>query len=232
MFKNDIWYNHLDKAEFVEMKDLEITDRIIDYLKETYQPDAIIVYGSFADGSANRNSDFDAIVIANKNGAHDSSVIDDVVLDVYIYSPDTFQSDYDPEEFIQVWDGRIILDKTGIAEHLKNRILDYLEHIPRKTAEEIQQEISWCEKMVSRTMREDAEGYYRWHWVLFDSLEIYFDIKGMHYYGPKKALHFMEQTDMESFQIYFNSLREFKREGLLTWISHLKSISSKVYKPD
>ena len=205
------------------MKDLEITDKIIDYLKETYQPDAIIVYGSFADGSANRNSDFDAIVIANKNGAHDSSVIDDVVLDVFIYSPDTFQSDYDPEEFIQVWDGKIILDKTGIAERLKNRILDYIEHIPRKTVEEIQQEISWCEKMVSRTMREDAEGYYRWHWLLIDSLEIYFDIKGMRYFGPKKALRFMERTDPASFRIYSDALREFKRECLSAWISHLKS---------
>ena len=43
-----------------------IADRIIDYLKETYQPEAIIVYGSFADGSAISYSDFDAIVIAGK----------------------------------------------------------------------------------------------------------------------------------------------------------------------
>lgn len=45
---------------------MEIADRIIDYLKETYQPEAIIAYGSFADGSANSNSDFDALVIAGK----------------------------------------------------------------------------------------------------------------------------------------------------------------------
>lgn len=44
-------------------------------------------------------------------------------------------------------------------------------------------------------MREDTDGYYRWHWLLYDSLEIYFDVKGLHYYGPKKALRYMEQTD-------------------------------------
>jgi len=43
---------------------MEITDKIFAYLKDTYQPDAIIVYGSFADGSATKNSDFDALVIA------------------------------------------------------------------------------------------------------------------------------------------------------------------------
>ena len=39
------------------------TDKIIDYLEKTYQPESIIVYGSFADGSANLNSDFDALII-------------------------------------------------------------------------------------------------------------------------------------------------------------------------
>ena len=204
---------------------MEIADRIIDYLKHTYQPEAIIAYGSFTDGSANSNSDFDALVIAGKERMHDSCVIDGTVLDVFIYPLDTFQSEYDPEEFIQVWDGKIILDNNGVAERLQKQVLDYIEHIPPKTAEEIRQEISWCEKMLLRTMREDSEGYYRWHWVLFDSLEIYFDIRGIHYYGPKKALHLMEQTDPESFQIYFNALREFKHECLSAWISHLKSIS-------
>lgn len=125
---------------------MEVADRIIDYLKETYQPDAIIAYGSFADGSANRNSDFDALVIADKEKAHDSSVIEGVVLDVFIYPSDFFQSEYDPEKFVQVWDGRIILDKTGVAEHLQKRVLDHIKHIPSKTPEEIREEICWCEK--------------------------------------------------------------------------------------
>ena len=201
------------------------TDKILAYLKDTYQPDAIIAYGSFADGSANKNSDFDALVIADKEKTHDSSVIDGIVLDVFIYPSDTFCQNYDPEEFLQVWDGNILLDTNGVAACLQKQVLDYISHIPRKTVEEISQEVRWCEKMLSRTMREDAEGYYRWHWVLFDSLEIYFDVKGLHYYGPKKALRFLEQTDPEAFRIYTKALREFKREYLSAWISHLKSIS-------
>ena len=207
---------------------MKIADKILAFLKETYQPDAIIVYGSYADGSANKNSDFDALVIADKERTHDSSVIDGIVLDVFIYPPETFQSEFDPEEFIQVWDGKIILDANGIAARLQKRVIDFIAHIPQKNVEELQQEIRWCEKMLSRTMREDAEGYYRWHWVLFDSLEIYFDVKGLHYYGPKKALRFLEQTDPEAFQIYTKALRELKRECLSEWISHLKSISPTV----
>lgn len=205
---------------------MEIAGRIIDYLIETYQPDAIITYGSFADGSANENSDFDALVVANHEKMHDSSVIDGIILDVFIYPTDMFRSPYDPEAFVQVWDGKIVLDKYGIADRLQKQVLAFLEHAPKKTADEIQQEIRWCEKMLLRTTRNDAEGYFRWHWVLSDSLEIYCDVKGLYYYGPKKALRRMEQTDHEAFQIYSNALMSFERERLSDWISYLKHISS------
>ena len=200
------------------------TEKIMDYLKKTYQPDAVIVYGSFADGSANLNSDFDALVIAGKEKTHDSSVVDGVVLDVFVYPAETFSTDYDPEEFVQVWDGKIVLDEHGIAGQLKAKVLDYIEHLPKKTATEVAQEVEWCEKMLLRTMREDVEGYYRWHWVLCDSLEIYFDVMGLHYYGPKKALRLMEKSDVEAFGLYAKALREFDRESLSAWIAYLKSM--------
>ena len=200
------------------------TANILEYLNWTYRPDAVIVYGSFADGSANLNSDFDALVIAGKEKTHDSSVVDGVVLDVFVYPAETFSTDYDPEEFVQVWDGKIMLDEHGIAGQLKAKVLDYIEHLPKKTATEVAQEVEWCEKMLLRTMREDVEGYYRWHWVLCDSLEIYFDIKGLHYYGPKKTLRLMEKSDAEAFGLYAKALREFDRESLSAWIAYLKSM--------
>ena len=114
---------------------MEISDKILAYLKETYQPDAMIVYGSYADGSANKNSDFDALVIADKGRMHDSSVIDGIVLDVFIYPPETFQSEIDPKEFVQVGDGKILLDTNGVAARLQKRVLDYIAHVPKKTVE-------------------------------------------------------------------------------------------------
>ena len=40
-------------------------DKIVEYLKGKYESIAIIVYGSYADGTNNANSDFDALVIAS-----------------------------------------------------------------------------------------------------------------------------------------------------------------------
>lgn len=205
---------------------MDPVEKIIRYLKETYQPDAVIIYGSFADGSANEHSDFDALVIANHDKKHDASVIDGIILDVFIYPIDTFRSEYDPKEYVQVCDGKIVLDKNGVAGQLQKRVLSYVACSPKKSADEIQQEIAWCEKMVKRTERDDAEGYYRWHWLLTDSLEIYCDVIGSYYYGPKKTLRCMEQTDKEAFRIYAEALKRFDRASLSEWVSYLNRIST------
>ena len=41
---------------------------------------------------------------------------------------------------------------------------------------------------------------------------------------PKKALHFMEESDSEAFHIYSKALLEFNQEGLSDWINYLKTI--------
>ncbi len=76
---------------------------------------------------------------------------------------------------------------------LKKRVNDVISSIPYKNYEENKAQIEWCEKMLARSLRKDPEGYYRLHWVLVDSLEIYFDICSLKYYGPKKSLSYMKK---------------------------------------
>ena len=105
-------------------------DAIIQYLKDTYHPEGMIAYGSFADGSANEHSDFDALVIGGSLKKHDSSVIGGTVLDVFVYPAETFQKPYDPEEFVQIFDGSILLDENGHWGRIKperwDRMADYM----------------------------------------------------------------------------------------------------------
>ena len=203
---------------------MDIEKRIVGYLMETYDPEALLLYGSYADGSANRHSDFDALVIADRPQTHDTSVIGGTALDVFVYPPEAFREEYDPGEFVQVLDGRIVLDKRGDAERLLRRVTDYIAGQPKKTGDELRQALDWCEKMLSRTLRQDAEGWYRWHWLLVDSLEIYCDLRGLYYRGPKKALRQMEATDGEAFCVYSRALRELDRERLAEWIDLLKGL--------
>ena len=77
---------------------METREKIIGSRRETYRPAAILIYGSYADGSVTENSDFDALVIAGSEKKHDSSVIDGAILDVFIYPADTFRKEYDPQD--------------------------------------------------------------------------------------------------------------------------------------
>ena len=200
---------------------MEKEETILKYIQDTYRPEAIIVYGSFANGTAGPGSDFDALVIADHGKTHDSSVIDGTVLDVFVYPPEQFRSDYDPEEFVQICDGKILCDRNGAAGSLQQRVLDYIRNVPRKSWEDIREEIRWCEKMLARTARKDAEGDYRRHLLLTDSLEIYFDVKGQYYFGPGKSLRIMKESDPEAYGIYAKALRECTCENLSEWIRFL-----------
>lgn len=102
---------------------------------------------------------FDALIIAGKEKAHDSSIVDGVVLDVFVYPAETFSADYAPEEFVQVWDGKIAPDEHGIAGQLKAKVLDYIEHLPKKTVTDVAQEVEWPKKTLRLMEKSDAEAF-------------------------------------------------------------------------
>ena len=167
---------------------------IIQILKEKYDPVSIILYGSFADGSNSANSDLDALVISNgEKSAHDVSIQSWVQLDVFVKPKSSFVN-FKPEEYLQIFDGIVIFDSNDYGLGIINRVNQYINAIPKKTADEKKEEIEWCKKMLLRTQRSDTEGMYRWHWLLVDSLEIYFDLIEQVYHGPKKALLWIKNT--------------------------------------
>ena len=102
---------------------MDINKQILEYLINTYNPEAIITYGSFADGTANANSDFDALVIANSSVAHDETVVGGITLDVFIYPAEIDIENIDMDDFIQIHDGKIEPDKNGIAAGLKEKLV-------------------------------------------------------------------------------------------------------------
>ena len=152
---------------------------ILTFLAAEYDPVAIIVYGSFADGSSNLFSDFDALLITDGGGRrHDDRFVDCTQLDVFVRPLSEFEGDYDPADFAQIYGGQILLDRDNVAARLLEKVERYLDEQAGKPREELQLNVSWCEKMLRRAERADAEGSFRRHWLLTDSLEIYTEVCG------------------------------------------------------
>ncbi len=74
---------------------------LLDYITKTYHPLSVIVYGSYADGTNNANSDFDALVIVSDGKeAHNTEVVENIQMDLWVYPSEKFQADFDAEELL------------------------------------------------------------------------------------------------------------------------------------
>jgi len=196
---------------------------ILSYLAAQYDPVAIIVYGSFADGTSNLFSDFDALLITQDGQRrHDDRFVDCTQLDVFIHPLSDFQGEYDPAEFARIYGGQILLDKNGVAAALLDKVQSWVDSRAKKTQEELGFNVSWCEKMLRRAERADAEGCFRRHWLLTDSLEIYTELRGWPYLGPKKALAQLEKKDKAVFALYETALTAGDYESLAAWVEHIR----------
>ncbi|PVE35418.1 nucleotidyltransferase [Enterococcus faecalis] len=209
-------------------------EKIMKYIFEKYDPSSIILYGSYANKTNNTNSDFDVLVISNTcQYIHDTSFVDDIQLDLFVYPKSYFKySEIDFMSFVQIFDGKIVYDSDKIGMWLKKRVNYVISSIPYKNYEENKTQIEWCEKMLARSLRKDPEGYYRLHWVLVDSLEIYFDICSLKYYGPKKSLSYMKKKDPVSHGLYAEVLEKTTHTSLEKWIHQLRNILEKVEVKD
>lgn len=199
-------------------------DEIIKYLQDTYHPSGILIYGSFANCTNGEYSDFDALLIADTDREiHDHSIINSTQLDVFLYPIERLQNIDSIQDFIRIYGGRILADETGVLQNLLNKVTGFIEVYPGKTPAEIEKDLAWCDKMLLRAKRADMEGLYRLHWLLVDSLELYFDIKHMFYMGPKKGIRYLQSEDITAAELYNTALTELNYENLQKWISFLKT---------
>ena len=204
-------------------------EQIIEYIKRKYNPLSIILYGSYANGTNNLNSDFDSLVISyDHKQFHDTSFVNGIQLDVFVYPASYFDGDYDCNDFVQIFDGKIVVDSDERGKALQTKVQSYLQNRPQKSKAEIDASVDWCVKMLARVKRYDAEGMFRWHWVLNDSLEIFCDIMHHPYWGPKKSLKWMEENHPTAFDCYQTALADFSVDSLENWIAYIKNASGTV----
>ena len=199
-------------------------ESILNDLYARYAPRALILYGSWADGTNGPDSDFDALILADRAAYHDTSTVDGVQLDVWVYPADYFGSDDALEEAVTIEDGVALHDPQGLGATLKARVQAYLAAKPGKSPEENAASLAWCRKMLTRTARADAEGLYRWHWLLTETLEIACDLLHQPYRGPKKTLRWLAAQHPAVHAAYARALSSFTQEALIVWIDCLQGL--------
>lgn len=181
--------------------------KIVDNLKEKYDCHTIILYGSRARGDETAVSDYDIMAIRDKGEMErDCSKFEGVFLDVFIYSLGEIQQS---TEFLRIKDGIVLCEKDNIGSKLLAKVGDDFEKGPiPKPAWEKQVMVTWGQKMLERASIRDIEGNFRAHWLIYDLLEEYFQLRDIWYLGPKEAFKWLKLNDKESYALFENVLRQ------------------------
>ena len=196
---------------------------ILRHLTERYNPVAILAYGSYADGTWGPHSDFDALVLTDGGAeGHDTAFVDGVQLDVFIYPAGFFDGDFSPGDFPQLADAALLLDRDGRGKALTDRVRDWQAGWRPPSRDALRAQTAWCRKMIRRTERGDAEGMFRWHWLLTDSLEICCGLLGTPYQGPKKSLRWLGEACPEGYRLYADALARLDAAALERWVRWLE----------
>ncbi len=182
-----------------------ILENVKNYLKKQYNCHSIILYGSFSNGTYTDESDIDVICFCDTTlQKNDTTVINGRQLDAWIYDTNMMTK---PKELLHINGGKILLDEKDLCTRLLENIDEYFNKGPQKlTLEEINFKKNWLKKMLNRAKKGDVEGNFRYHWMLVDSLEMYFGIKGLWYLGPKKSLNCLKENDTGAYKLFKDAL--------------------------
>lgn len=180
-------------------------EELTTYLIERHYCHTILLYGSYSSGDYTPESDIDIVGFADGfREKNDTAVFLGKQLDVWIYPTKKHRF---AEEFLQLHEAEILLDERNIATRLLNDVDRLINRGPGDiSTDEKSFLISWLWKMESRARKNDIEGNYRRHWLLVDSLEVYFELKGVWFFGPKKSLAWMKENDQEAYELFDRAL--------------------------
>ena len=192
-----------------------------DALIARWQPEALLVYGSFADERQDDHSDFDALVITDKPAPlRDQGELQGRRLDLWFLSPDALQA-LDPQDWPQLYHAEPVYDPSGIGAALIASVREAIDVQPLPTPQQNADSLAWLDRMLARSAQSTAEGRYRLLWLLTDSLEIWCDLSGKRCFGPKKSLALLRETDPNGFGLYEPAIQTVTTEKAALWINHL-----------
>jgi predicted nucleotidyltransferase len=167
-----------------------------------------ILYGSRARGDFTQNSDYDILGIRDDGRVIRDTLISDSneILDGFIYSTSDIVGK--EEAFLRIKDGIVLFERDQFGVKLLNEIESIFARGPDPyPSDEIKACHDWVSKMLLRIQRDDLEGNYRRHWLLFQLLEDYFRLRNIWFMGAKRSLAYLRENDLVTFELYEASVR-------------------------
>ena len=198
-------------------------EKIIEYLKEKYNPISILLYGSYSNGMNDVSSDFDCMVIVDeKESNHDGSIVDGVQLDCFIFTVEEVKKE-NSDTFLTAYDAEIVFDN-GIGQELKQKVREYVKNNSTTELSEKKFVASWIEKTCKRMEKGDDEGNFRGFMLMSESLSDYYMFRDMFYFGSKKAVQYLKENDSKGYELFHRAVTDKDNGSIIEWVKYLSKL--------
>lgn len=195
-------------------------ESVIRYLTETYHPLAILLYGSYADGTNDETSDFDCmIIVEQKQKNHDASVVEGVPLDCYIFTEEETKEE-EADTFLTVYHAQIVQDN-GAGAALKRRVTEYVDSHSVIDSEEKKFISAWIRKTCRRIGKGDEEGSFRAFALMGESLADYCLLRDRFYFGSKKTIRYLKEADLEGYKRFCRAMKNRDNASIIAWLEYV-----------
>jgi hypothetical protein len=176
--------------------------RVVADLQAKYNPQIVILYGSRARGDNTPTGDIDVACFTESTElVKDARDFEGLYLDAWVYSCETMSATND--ELLRLADGYCLYDSAGkgaaFLQELQQRISQGTKQL---STAEIEHTKQWVKKMFDRAQNSDIESLYRRYWLAINLLQIYFDLRGQWYFGPKKSLSWLQENDSVAYRLF------------------------------
>lgn len=170
-----------------------------------YKCHTVLLFGSRANGTANKNSDYDLVgITATGNSNRLGKIKAGAYLDIHIY-PDAHLRRLD-DSFRFISAAVLLYSETRYGTNLIKRLRKLRDLKPRRMSKnQLAFEHSWIEKMLVRITTPDIEGQYRRYWLLYELPMMYFKQRSLHYDGSKEAFAWLKAHDPATSRAFENA---------------------------
>ncbi len=180
----------------------DLFSKVVADLQEKYNAHTVILYGSRARGDHTPSSDIDIVCfVEGATPSQDARDFEGLYLDAWVYSSESMSASND--DLLRVADGYCLYDLEGHGAAFLQQLKQRIEQGSKKlSASEINHLKQWVYKMLERAKSSEIESLYRRYWLAVDLLQIYFDLRGQWYFGPKKSLAWLKEHDSVGYQLF------------------------------
>ena len=195
---------------------------ICNKLVAEHRAHTILLYGSRAEGSAGKDSDYDLAAYGPIDTPFRiARLVKGEYVDVWAYPEAELQRDPNVGH-LRLRGSQIVQQRGSEAEAFLGRIEDYFLRGPEPlSAGETEARKVWAYKTLARAARGDPEGNYRRFELIQVLLENYFQVRGQWFLGPKKSLRWLEQFDPPAFRSFCMALQPNASNEAIASLVHL-----------